>query len=86
MNIREDDLKNAIEDALNYLPRLKGKPPMSDVLKMYFGLSPYTKEYTEEEIAQKYNTFKQEISQIKKKAIRELINNPRTKDLKQFLG
>jgi len=84
-NIRNEDLNRVIEISLRSLPRINARAQMSDVIKMYFGLPPYEKNYNEAEIAKKYNLSKTRIGQIKNLALRRLRHTKRSKDLKSFL-
>lgn len=44
----------------------------ADIIRLYYGLSPYKKEYSLEEIAREYNLTRERVRQIKEKTIRIL--------------
>lgn len=85
-DMRNEDLKSAVEIALRTLPGLKSAVQYEDVLRMHFGLAPYDKEYNDMEIAQKYNISRTRVGQIKAKAIRKLRHRSSAKQLRSFLG
>ena len=60
-----------IRMVLGTLPDLQ-----ADILKMRFGLDPYFREYTLEEIAQKYNLTRERIRQRESRALRMIRNSP----------
>jgi RNA polymerase primary sigma factor len=85
-DLADEELKNMIDLALNSLPRLKSAVSGAEVLRMYFGLSPYGKKYNESEIGNIYGISRKRVSQIKKDTIRKLRHYSRNKSLRQFLG
>ena len=53
---------------------------------MSFGLPPYEKKYSDEEIGGMYNLTGSRIQQIRQKAIRRLRHSSRRDELRSFLG
>ena len=79
--IEKEDLELAVNLALSKL-----NDQQSNVLKMYFGLKPYDREYTSEEIAKEMKRTRARILQIKDKALKNLRRNKNAKNLKIYLG
>src|SRR3989304_8612572 len=79
--IREEDLRKTIKGVLNSLTDRQ-----SNIIKMSFGLPPYEKKYSDEEIGGMYNLTGSRIQQIRQKAIRRLRHSSRRDELRSFLG
>ncbi len=78
----DESLKTDIERALATLNRRE-----ADIVKMFFGLSPYPASWmTLEEIGKEHDLSYERVRQIKDKAIRKLKHPFRTKQIKQYLG
>ncbi|KAB2907759.1 MAG: sigma-70 family RNA polymerase sigma factor [Ignavibacteriaceae bacterium] len=78
--LMSESLKREISRALSALTERE-----AEVIRLYFGLN---KEHslTLEEIGEKFNLTRERVRQIKEKAIRRLQRNPKTKNLKAYLG
>jgi RNA polymerase primary sigma factor len=78
--LMSESLKKEISRALLALTERE-----AEVIRLYFGLN---KEHslTLEEIGEKFNLTRERVRQIKEKAIRRLQRNPKTKNLKAYLG
>ncbi len=78
--LMSESLKKEISRALSALTERE-----AEVIRLYFGLN---KEHslTLEEIGEKFNLTRERVRQIKEKAIRRLQRNPKTKNLKAYLG
>ena len=78
--LMSESLKKEIGRALSALTERE-----AEVIRLYFGLN---KEHslTLEEIGEKFNLTRERVRQIKEKAIRRLQRNPKTKNLKAYLG
>jgi len=78
--LMNESLKQEIRRALSTLTERE-----SEVIKLYFGLED-EHPLTLEEIGEKFNLTRERVRQIKEKAIRRLQRNPKTKNLKAYLG
>ncbi|GAB1443073.1 MAG: RNA polymerase sigma factor RpoD/SigA [Ignavibacteriales bacterium] len=78
--LMSESLKKEISRALSALTERE-----AEVIRLYFGLN---KEHslTLEEIGEKFSLTRERVRQIKEKAIRRLQRNPKTKNLKAYLG
>ncbi len=78
--LMSESLKKEISRALQALTERE-----AEVIRLYFGLN---KEHslTLEEIGEKFSLTRERVRQIKEKAIRRLQRNPKTKNLKAYLG
>lgn len=83
--LTDEERSKVLDAALNSLPKLKVTASASEVLRMYFGLAPYDRNYTIDEIGHKYHLSRQRISEIKENGIRYLRHPSRIKELKAFL-
>lgn len=62
--------RNAVNDISSIIQVLNERE--CDIIKMYYGINPYKKEYTYQEIGDKYNITKERIRQIIDKIMRKL--------------
>ena len=69
-NETELERQNAIEDVNNIISILNERE--ADFIKMYYGINPYDKEYTYQEIGKKYNLTKERVRQVIDKIMRKL--------------
>ena len=69
-NETEVERQNAIEDVNNIISILNERE--ADFIKMYYGINPYDKEYTYQEIGKKYNLTKERVRQVIDKIMRKL--------------
>ena len=66
----EAERQNAIDDVDNIISILNERE--TDFIKMYYGINPYDKEYTYQEIGKKYNLTKERVRQVIDKIMRKL--------------
>ena len=78
--LMSESLEREIERALTTLT-----PRESDVIRLYFGLTPEPA-MTLEEIGERFELTRERVRQIKEKAIRRLKHTSRSKILKAYLG
>jgi RNA polymerase primary sigma factor len=69
-NETEIERQNVIEDVNNIISILNERE--ADFIKMYYGINPYDKEYTYQEIGKKYNLTKERVRQVIDKIMRKL--------------
>lgn len=69
-NETEIERQSAIEDVNNIISILNERE--ADFIKMYYGINPYDKEYTYQEIGKKYNLTKERVRQVIDKIMRKL--------------
>lgn len=69
-NEAEIERQNTIEDVNNIISILNEREV--DFIKMYYGINPYDKEYTYQEIGKKYNLTKERVRQVIDKIMRKL--------------
>ena len=81
-SIIRENLSAIIDDILNQ-DMFNDKE--KDTVRMRFGLDPYNKSHTREEIAKKYNTTKERIRQIERKALRKIRHPKNSRRLYDFI-
>jgi RNA polymerase primary sigma factor len=78
-----DLMHNSLKDDIKYM--LKDLPYReAKILKLYFGLDG-EKPHTLEDVGRKFKLTRERIRQIKEKALKRLLNSPRSKLLQQYL-
>lgn len=82
-SIIRENLSDIIDDILNQ-DMFNDKE--KDTVRMRFGLDPYNKSHTLEEIAKKYNTTKERIRQIEGKALRKIRHPKNSHRLYDFIN
>lgn len=82
-SIIRENLSDIIDDILNQ-DMFNDKE--KDTIRMRFGLDPYNKPHTLEEIAKKYNTTKERIRQIEGKALRKIRHPKNSHRLYDFIN
>lgn len=82
-SIIRENLSDIIDDILNQ-DMFNDKE--KDTVRMRFGLDPYNKPHTLEEIAKKYNTTKERIRQIEGKALRKIRHPKNSHRLYDFIN
>lgn len=82
-SIIRENLSAIIDDILNQ-DMFNDKE--KDTVRMRFGLDPYNKSHTLEEIAKKYNTTKERIRQIEGKALRKIRHPKNSHRLYDFIN
>ena len=78
-DLNEESLRQEINSALHSLAGRSG-----DIVRLFFGIG--CQPMSLEEIGEEFNLTRERVRQIKEKAIRQLRNNPRCKNLEAYLG